>query len=364
MQHIITKEIFCLFNIYVPVNAGEKKICWHSLRQRANLGNLENVIIEGDLNITLHSSEKRGGCIVRDPAREWAEDLLQDWDLIDIKLISDASMHILPCSTSDHKPIMLNLRAHTDLGPIPFKFNSLWIKEPSFMQIVKESWSLPVSGSPFYIWEEKIRRLKSNIKRWAKSLANPVAERKSIQSQLEAHHLLMEEAYISREILDKEAHLQQNYHKTCLGEEETWRVKSRCLWLKAGDRNTSFFHKQAESRKCFNSIIEIKAGVIIQKEFANIKHVAHHHFKCLYSVELNIHQNFYLLDGVPALISIEENHYLENKVTMEEFKSALDAMDLDKSPRPDGFPASFLQTCWHIVGKDLYKMVQKSQSCQ
>eukprot|EP00253_Pinus_taeda_P017272 PITA_17272 len=375
----------------------EKRICWDSLRRQADLGNLENVIIAGDLNITLHSSEKRGGCIVRDPSREWAEDLLQDWDLIDIKPVSgkftwsnkrlgpghiaarldrffvhsfflllglDASMHILPCSTSNHKPIMLNLRAHTDLGPIPFKFSSLWIKEPSFMQIVKESWSLPISGSPFYIWEEKIRRLKSNLKRWAKSLANPAAERKSIQSQLEAHHLLTKEAYISREILDKEAHLQQHYHKTCLAEEETWRIKSRYLWLKVGDRNTSFFHKQAESRKCFNSITEIKEGDIIDKDFANIKHATHHHFKCLYSVEANTHQNFYLLDGVPTLISAEENHYLENKVTVEEVKSALDAMDPDKSPGPDGFSASFLQTCWHIVGKDLYKMVQKSQACQ
>lgn len=52
----------------------------------ANLENLENIIIAGDLNLSLLSSEKRGGSIVRDPARESVEDLMQDWNLIDIKL--------------------------------------------------------------------------------------------------------------------------------------------------------------------------------------------------------------------------------------------------------------------------------------
>eukprot|EP00253_Pinus_taeda_P013340 PITA_13340 len=88
MHHVTTKEILCLFNVYVPVNSGEKKSCWDSLRQQADLVTLENVIIAGDLNTTLHSSEKRGGSIVRDSAREWVEDLLQDWDLLDIKPFS------------------------------------------------------------------------------------------------------------------------------------------------------------------------------------------------------------------------------------------------------------------------------------
>ena len=143
MQHLVTKETFCLFNVYVPVNAREKKTCWDSIRSQADLVNLENIIITGDLNLMLLSTEKREGCIVQDPTREWAEDLMQDWDLLDIKpssgkftwsnkrvgpghiaarldrffiqssfllLGTEARMQILSCSISDHKPSNLSFR--------------------------------------------------------------------------------------------------------------------------------------------------------------------------------------------------------------------------------------------------------------
>ena len=71
--------------MYVLVNVGEKKVCWDSIRSLADLENLENTIIAGDFNVTLLSSEKRGGSIVRDPTREWVDDLMQDRDLLDIK---------------------------------------------------------------------------------------------------------------------------------------------------------------------------------------------------------------------------------------------------------------------------------------
>ena len=55
----------------------------------------------------------------------------------------------------------------------------------------------------------------------------------------------MENVTITKEVIDHESHLQQRYHKACLEEEEYWRLKSHNLWLKAGDRNTAFFHKQS-----------------------------------------------------------------------------------------------------------------------
>eukprot|EP00253_Pinus_taeda_P009752 PITA_09752 len=270
---------------------------------------MENTIIARDLNLILHSSEKRGGNIVRDPAREWVEDILQDWDMLDIKPSSgkyswsnkrmgpghiaarldrffiqssflllglEPRMYILPNSISDNKPIKLELIAHLDLGPIPFRFSPLWTKEPDFMQIVKDCWNQSVKG----------------------------------------------------------------------------------------DRNTAFFHKQAQARKCFNTISEIKEDNDIHKDFEYIKKATFLHFQSLYSEDKDPNQYSDLLDVVPSVISHRTKETLEAKITKDEVKKALFDMDPDKAPGPNGFSAKFLQDCWPIIQKDLLKMVQKSQNTQ
>ena len=156
-----------------------------------------NIIISGDLNVTLAANEKKGGSIVRDPFREWIEDIILGWDLIDIKpsmgiftwtnkrlgpghiaarldrflvhssflsLGLHASSKILPNWISDHKPILLDLSFEENLGPIPFRFSSLWIQQDGFQDIVTSAWNRQIQGSPVFVWEEKLRGLKKDLK--------------------------------------------------------------------------------------------------------------------------------------------------------------------------------------------------------
>jgi hypothetical protein len=63
----------------------KKEIAGNLFKTILSENDLENIILGGDLNVTLSTEEKRGGSIVRDPAREWVEDLISTWDLMDIK---------------------------------------------------------------------------------------------------------------------------------------------------------------------------------------------------------------------------------------------------------------------------------------
>ena len=101
----------------------------------------------------------------------------------------------------------------------------------NFSGSVSETWSTPVLGSPFYVWEEKLRRVKRALKLWAKSVAFPNQRRSKAPLTLEAHELSMEAAQISKEDLEKEVTLHQELHVACRHEEDFWRQKSRCLWL-------------------------------------------------------------------------------------------------------------------------------------
>jgi hypothetical protein len=54
---------------------------------------------------------------------------------------------------------------------------------------------------------------------------------------------------------------------------------------------------------------------------------------------------------------------LVKEVNQQEIKEALDQMNPDKAPGPDGFTARFYQNCWDIIKTDLIKLIRKSQNC-
>lgn len=63
-------------------------------------------------------------------------------------------------------------------------------------------------------------------------------------------------------------------------EEEKWCIKSTKIWLESGDKNTSFFHKQATARQIKNTITMIVDSAGTQHiEQADIKGATTDHFK-------------------------------------------------------------------------------------
>lgn len=181
-----------------------------------------------------------------------------------------ASSKILPNSTSDHKPILLDLSMDENLGPIPFRFNPLWLQHDGFQEVVSESWNRHVHGSSFYAWEEKMRGLKRRLKEWARKLKSPTSKRKEALDSLAAHQLTLENIVVSHDLLQIEVDLQKELHKASREEEEYWRQKSKTLWLQAGDKNSSFFRKQVEARKHFKTVKEIHHQNAVIKDFEGI----------------------------------------------------------------------------------------------
>lgn len=110
--------------------------------------------------------------------------------LINITLLSTFSIgyaNILTCSASDHFPITLTLENHRPLGPIPFRYSSLWNDIPAVTGIVYSSWIQHVEISPGFIWETKIWKTKQAIKEWAKTkYQQPEKVKKEIKNNLES----------------------------------------------------------------------------------------------------------------------------------------------------------------------------------
>ena len=72
---------------------------------------------------------------------------------------------------SDHNPIMLEIRSEVRKTPSPFKFNSAWISDPSFCELVKSLWTplCDVEGIRVgFSFMENLKRSKKKTLYWAK----------------------------------------------------------------------------------------------------------------------------------------------------------------------------------------------------
>jgi len=168
--------------------------------------------------------------------------LVQSSLIIEKRIISSK---ILPKLTSDHKPILLQLEEEENLGPIPFRHSPLWTEKEGFLETVNSAWSTPVTGSPSYAWEQKIKTTKHALKEWIKKPnKTPPSHRREIVQQLTDLQMEMENKDITNQYLEKEHASQFNSFRAFRQEEEYWRLKYHSLWLRARDRNTTFFHQK------------------------------------------------------------------------------------------------------------------------
>ena len=180
-----------------------------------------------------------------------------------------------------------------------------------------------------------------------------VAELFALQVDLENR-----EVTISHIALEQLAQLKMN--NSFKQEEEHLKLKSRSLWLKAGDKNSSFFHHQCRARLSINHISKIidDEGVIIKGQDL-LKQLASRNFQLLFQddgcSDEEVSSKF--LNNVPSLFSIEDNFDLMNPFSEMEIVEVIWAMESDKAPGPDGFSIHFYKVCCPIIKSDILRMI-------
>lgn len=271
------------------------------------------------MNLIRNTEEKYGGKYIADPSREALEDIIQNHNLIEFpptngkytwsnqrigaqnikerldrillqqEIVANFSLiksKIIHITASDHKPIVLSMIKGENLGPLPFKYNKIWDQEEDFQSMVQENWAKEVWGSPHYVWETKLKNLRAAIKECVKTFtAKEKREKADLLEKMEKWNKEKEEQQPSTEGINYEKDMFRNYYKQNRKEEEEHRQRSRCIWLKSGDKITTFFHNCTKMRRARNQIDSIEVeGQVINKQ-VKIKEAAHAHFNKLLSSE-------------------------------------------------------------------------------
>eukprot|EP00253_Pinus_taeda_P019808 PITA_19808 len=323
-----------IYNVYIPNQYREKEQCWKELKEDMDNEQNPNIILAGDFNLVLHANEKRGGNFPHDPFRSQLEGIMSNHELMDI----------IP---KNRKYTWNNRR-----------YNPLWRNNAEAEAIIEATWKHHVEGSPSHIWETKIKSTRKDLKDWAKvSYQEPEKIKKKIQQDLEEIQNQIEHQGFTHHLKNKEWEAQGQLMHIKREEEIKWRIKSRQLWLKEGDKNTAYFHKQATVRKVRNNVNAITDSQGSQhNDQESIKRVAFLHFKSLLMENQEETDYAALLQHLPKGISQEANDSLNREITEEEIRKAIWTLQPDNSPGPDGFPINFYRDHWHLIKKYLAKM--------
>eukprot|EP00253_Pinus_taeda_P027180 PITA_27180 len=388
-----------MVNIYVTCS--QRESFWRHTLQLPLL-NSEHVIIGGDLNFSLGFGESWGSEAQIDPITGYMTNLLEQYDLVDIPLlrlqptwrnrrVGEAALarrldrylikgpllqhlHLFrqwigSGGNSDHNPIYLECHGPFRKPKAPFKFNPIWLMDQNYTKMIKDFWaSHPIHGSAPLAkgFCRNLAEIKHLTIEWAKEKRN----RETVQlSQIEvALCSLTDEkgqGFISVDEKCKLIDLEQQKIKILKEREESIRLRSRALWMKAGDDNTKFFHNFAKCRKVSNTIWKLPSpDGDIADNFNKLAHLGISYFRNLYRSphEENLLDIINVANHFPRFVEGEDMNALTEPVSTAELEGVMKWFKKDKSPGPDGWTIEFYIAFFDVLGQDLLQVVEESRS--
>ena len=136
----------------------------------------------------------------------------------------------------------------------PFRFQSFWLSDPSFPTVVSHAWKN--SGK----LSENIENFVKETSSWNKHhFRNIFEKKKKIKARLNGIQRALA-INPSPSLIHLESQLLKDLNVMCGQETELWALKARINWLVLGDRNTSFYHILALTRRKQNLITSVKNG--------------------------------------------------------------------------------------------------------
>jgi hypothetical protein len=180
----------------------------------------------------------------------------------------------------------------------PFRFENAWTRHDRYSQTFEESWK--AAGSSLQEVYDALGGVQDGMKRCSRS------EFRSVRKQLNSSRDRLESVRFNNLMAGpsaEEKSLMAKISELMSREESLEKQRSRALWLKDGDRNTSLFHAKTKERAQRNKIKLLRRGdgsIITSQE--GLEYEAIGFYQNLFSTQV---------DTNPSLVT----EWLVNKVT-------------------------------------------------
>jgi hypothetical protein len=150
------------------------------------------------------------------------------WSRLDRFLVFPDWEVKFPSSLQKRLPRLCSDHGGVHWGPRPFKFENMWLKAEGFVDRVRLWWeSFSFQGSPSFIFSQKLKTLKINLKRWNdQEFGNVEFCKKMHMEDLCALDKLEEQRGLTPEEKARKCGVIRDLENSILQEEISWKLNS------------------------------------------------------------------------------------------------------------------------------------------
>ncbi|XP_071718721.1 uncharacterized protein [Rutidosis leptorrhynchoides] len=271
---------------------------------------------------------------------------------------NDAFVIFQPYRISDHAPTVLKFDQRRVHNPKPFKISNYVLDNDQFKNIVSEGWSKEVMGHMMFRVVKRLRGLKSPIRKLMWSKGNIHTRVIELRNQLDEVQIQLDRFPQNLDIRNQERDMLMKFNEACLEEESFLKQKAKVEWLRAGDSNTSYFHRMVKGHTNRNHIHSVLNNNNMLVEGDKVPDIFVNHYKEFLGSSCNCYHIKNPEDLFHAKINQVKARNMIRPVTNLEVKDAIFGIGNDKSPGPDGYSAVFFKHAWGIIGDDVCTAVK------
>ena len=261
----------------------------------------------------------------------------------------------LEIGESDHRPLVTFISHEKEEPKRVFRYDSRLPNKEGFNESVCRGWK--GSGQTQLLQQplaQRLRQCRSQISIWKKHNRSNTEER--IQVLRGRIDRAITTAASTHEINTVREELNQAY----IEEEIFWKQKSRVMWLRAGDKNTKYFHSIAKVKRNRLNLSSIQdSNGVVHRGQRQIAQVAQEYFQNLFG-NSNANTSLYpeVFGSFQRRVTTEMNADLIKEVSEEEIREAMFDIGAHKTPGPDGFSAVFYHQYWEDIKEDIVTEVK------